>query len=96
VHAVNSVGSGTSASTTLVTHSVADAPTSLTNVQSSNTENTIFISWAAPTYTGGVGVAITSYKLEYATHAADMSSAVWTQVTDSMVMNYNVAGLTAG
>jgi hypothetical protein len=75
---------------------MADAPISLANAQAQNTKDTIRINWASPVYTGGTGVAITSYKLEMAPAASNMQNAVWTTLVNNLVTSFDVPNLTAG
>jgi hypothetical protein len=86
---VTSAGLGSSASTSGTPATIAGAPTNLTATASGN--NTIALSWLAPTLTGGA--PITAYKIEISSD----SGVTWDSVTESVTVTaYNYTATLVG
>ncbi len=69
--------------------SAPDAPQSLT--ATAPLSGTVNLSWQAPAFTGGTGVTITKYTLDYSTDGA-----TWSAPVDSLTTSLSVTGLTDG
>ena len=88
-------GLATSEASTSASQLVAGAPGTVTNVQAETGNASLAVSWTAPTETGGTGVTITGYELQYREVTTPLPS--WsTQTSTGSGTTATITGLTNG